>query len=315
MSKEKVLITGGAGYLGSVLTKYLLGEGHQVTCLDNLRFHQQTPLLFADDPNYEFVYGDARDERVLGSLMSQHDTFIPLAAIVGVPACKSHSDDATTTNTNAIKALNDLRSTQQKLIYPNTNSGYGTQSGERFCTEETPLEPISHYGKTKVESEKILFSSGKNCVVLRLATVFGISPRMRLDLLVNDFVYKAMTDRYIVMYEPHFNRNFVHIKDVARAFEHSMIHFEDMRNGAFNVGLDDANLSKQELAQKIKKYFPNFEIIPREIGEDPDKRNYIVSSAKIREAGFTPRYTLDDGIRELRKGYSVLLKNNPYKND
>ena len=206
---------------------------------------------------------------------------------------------------------------RQKLIYPTTNSGYGTKTGEMFCTEETPLEPISLYGKTKSDAETYLLAAGKigkDVITLRLATVFGISPRMRTDLLVNDFVFKAMTDGYVVMYEAHFKRNFVHIKDVARCFEHCINNFDKMKNNVYNVGLEDANISKLELAQTIKKYIPKFELIPMEIGEDPDKRNYIVSNKKIMATGFIPQYSLEYGIQELIKGYSVLLKNNPYKN-
>ena len=213
--------------------------------------------------------------------------------------------------------INELRTPKQKVIYPTTNSGYGTKSGETYCTEETPLEPISLYGRTKSDAERYLLAaskSGKEVITLRLATVFGISPRMRTDLLVNDFVIKAMRDGYVVMYEAHFKRNYIHIRDVARCFEHCIINFEKMKNQTYNVGLDDANLSKMELAQKIKSYIPKFEIIPMEIGEDPDKRNYIVSNKKIMSTGFIPEVSLDEGIQELMRGYAILLKDDPYKN-
>ena len=314
---ESVLITGGAGYLGSVITGHLLQKGYSVTCLDDLRYGQNSLFIYASNPNFNFIYGDVRNKELLRKIVPEHDVIIPLAAIVGMPACNAKPLDAASINYEAIVMINELRSEKQKLIYPTTNSGYGTKTGEMYCTEETPLEPISLYGKTKSDAETYLLASGKagkNAITLRLATVFGISPRMRTDLLVNDFVYKAMSDGYVVMYEAHFKRNYIHIMDVARCFEHCIINFEKMKNNAYNVGLEDANLSKLELAQTIKKYLPNFEIVPMEIGEDPDKRNYIVSNKKIMATGFMPQYSLDYGIKELIKGYSVLLKNNPYKN-
>ncbi|MEK6933941.1 MAG: NAD(P)-dependent oxidoreductase [Nanoarchaeota archaeon] len=316
-SQKKVLITGGAGYLGSVLTGYLLEKGFHVTCLDDLRYGQNSIFFYASNPNFNFIYGDVRNKDLLRGIISNFDIIIPLAAIVGMPACNAKPIDATSINYEAIVLINELRSEKQKLIYPTTNSGYGTKTGEMFCTEETPLEPISLYGKTKSDAETYLLAAGKigkDVITLRLATVFGISPRMRTDLLVNDFVFKAMTDGYVVMYEAHFKRNFVHIKDVARCFEHCINNFDKMKNNVYNVGLEDANISKLELAQTIKKYIPKFELIPMEIGEDPDKRNYIVSNKKIMATGFIPQYSLEYGIQELIKGYSVLLKNNPYKN-
>jgi len=318
MAEEKrVLITGGAGYLGSVITGHFLERGYSVTCLDDLRYGQSSIFIYASNPNFNFIYGDVRNKDLLRGIISNFDIIIPLAAIVGMPACNAKPIDATSINYEAIVLINELRSEKQKLIYPTTNSGYGTKTGEIFCTEETPLEPISLYGKTKSNAETYLLDAGKigkDVITLRLATVFGISPRMRTDLLVNDFVFKAMTDSYVVMYEAHFKRNFVHIKDVARCFEHCINNFDKMKNNVYNVGLEDANISKLELAQTIKKYIPKFELIPMEIGEDPDKRNYIVSNKKIMATGFIPQYSLDYGIQELIKGYSILLKNNPYKN-
>lgn len=312
--EEKVLITGGAGYLGSILTGHLLNNGYKVTCLDNLMYRQNTPFLFVNNPDFNFVYGDSRDKNLLKDVISKPDTIIPLAALVGMPLCNKRPIDAKSINQDSIVMLDELRSPNQKLIFPTTNSGYGTKSGEIYCTEETPLEPISLYGQLKCQAEKHLLESEKDAITLRLATVFGVSPRMRTDLLVNDFVLKAVRDGYIVVYEGDAKRNYIHIKDVAKAFEHCIENYSSMRNEAYNVGLSSANISKLELSKKIKEHIPNFEIICQEIGEDPDKRNYIVSNKKIEKTGFEPDFLLDDGIEELIKGYSILLKNDPYGN-
>jgi len=314
MEKERILITGGAGYLGSIITRHFLENNHKVTCLDNLMYQQTTPFFFADNPSYNFVLGDVRDENLVRGLVSNHDTIIPLAAIVGMPACNRNPVEARKINHDAIVMINNLRSESQKLIFPTTNSGYGAKSGEVFCTEETPLEPISLYGQTKSDAEKTLLESNKDAITLRLATVFGVSPRMRTDLLVNDFVLKALTDSYLVLYEKDFKRNYIHIKDVARAFEHCIDNFDTMRNRTYNLGLEDANLSKEELALKIRKHIPSLEIFNGQVGKDPDKRNYIVSNKRILSTGFRTRYTLEEGIRELIKGYRVLFAKNPFKN-
>ncbi|MDO8509327.1 MAG: NAD-dependent epimerase/dehydratase [Nanoarchaeota archaeon] len=314
--KEKVLITGGAGFLGSVITGHLLEKGFEVTVLDNLMYGQKSLFQYASNDNFNFIYGDARNKQLLERVVPKFDVIIPLAAIVGMPACDLKPLEAVSTNRDAVFLINEVRRADQKLIYPNTNSGYGTKSGDVFCTEETPLDPISLYGTTKCEAEKYLLEQSriKPAITLRLATVFGLSPRMRTDLLVNDFVYKAMQDGYIIIYEKDFKRNFIHIKDVARAFEHCIINFDTMKGNAYNVGLDDANLSKAELAEKVKGYIPKFETVYMEFGKDPDKRNYIVSNKKIMATGFNPIYSIDYGIKELMKGYSILLKNDPYKN-
>ena len=311
---ERVLITGGAGYLGSVLIGYLLDKGYHVTCLDNLSYKQKSVVQYARNPNFEFVYGDCRNRDLLQKILPSVDVIIPLAAVVGMPACDQKPMEAESINYEAIKLIDELREPHQKIIYPTTNSGYGTKSGEVYCTEETPLEPISLYGHTKVNAEKYLLNSEKDAITLRLATVFGLSPRMRTDLLVNDFVLRALRDGYIIIYEKDFKRNYVHILDVARCFEHCIINFDKMKNNAYNVGLDDANISKAELAETIKKFIPNFEIVYKEIGSDPDKRNYIVSNKKIMDKGFVPMFSIDDGIKELIKGYNILLKNDAYKN-
>ena len=307
-----VLVTGGAGYLGSILCEHLLDAGYRVTVVDNLRYGQSPLFHLCAHPAFEFVWGDVRDERLLQRLVGAADVLIPLAAIVGAPACDRDPWLAESVNLEAVRLLNRLRSPRQLVVYPNTNSGYGAQSGGLFCTEETPLEPISLYGRTKVEAELELLNS-PNSITLRLATVFGMSPRMRLDLLVNHFVYAAVTDGYIVLFEKDFQRNFVHIRDVADCFLHCLAHADRMIGRPYNVGLDAANLSKEQLALAIKQHVPNFCVQYSEIGVDPDKRNYVVSNERIRQSGFEAQRSLDDGIRELLKGYRMLARS-PYKN-
>lgn len=308
----KILITGGAGYLGSILTEHLLAKKYKVTVLDNLMYGEQNLNHFCANPDFDFVFGDARNESLVKSLVKTADVVIPLAAIVGAPCCDLDPLMATSVNLDAIKMINSLRSPSQLLIYPTTNSGYGTKTGDVYCTEETPLEPISLYGRTKSDAEAIVLASD-NSITLRLATVFGMSPRMRMDLLVNHFVYAALTDRYIVIFEKDFKRNYVHIRDVADCFIHCIENSSSMIGRPFNVGLDNANLSKEELALTIKAHIPEFFVHFSEIGSDPDKRNYIVSNQRLREAGFEAKHTLDMGIRELIKGYA-LLGRSPRKN-
>jgi nucleoside-diphosphate-sugar epimerase len=308
----KVLVTGGAGYLGSVLSEHLLDAGHSVTCLDNLSLGQSGPFHLCENPRFDFVRGDARDEALLGRLLRTVDAIIPLACLVGAPACDRDPWTARAVNLDAIRLLNRLRSREQLVVFPTTNSGYGTKSGDTFCTEETPLEPISLYGQTKVAAEAELLSS-PNAITLRLATVFGMSPRPRLDLLVNHFVHAAVTEGFVVIFEKHFKRNYIHIRDVADAFLHCLSHHPQMIGRPFNAGLDDANLSKEELALKIKVHVPSFYIHFSEVGSDPDKRNYIVSNQRLREAGFAARRSLDEGIVELLKGYRMMARG-PYGN-
>lgn len=305
---QTVLVTGGAGYVGSILCEHLLAKKFKVIVLDNMSFGQHSSHFhFCSNPDYDFVYGDARDERVLQGLIPKADVLIPLAAVVGAPACDRDPWLTTTLNLDAIKLLNRLRSKNQLVVYPTTNSGYGTKSGALECTEDTPLEPISTYGQTKCDAEGELLGSA-NAITLRLATVFGMSPRMRLDLLVNAFVYAACTDGYLTIFEKHFKRNFVHVRDVADCFIHCIGNAQKMAGRPYNVGLDTANLSKEELALKIKECIPNFYIHFSEIGSDPDKRNYIVSNQRLREAGFEAKRSVEDGIRELIKGYRMIKR-------
>ena len=300
-----VLVTGAAGYLGSVLCEHLLDAQYQVTALDNLLYGQNSLFHLCANPNFNFVFGDTRNPELMQALIQQADVIVPLAAIVGATACDRDPWAAKSTNVEAIQMINHLRSPQQVVVYPNTNSGYGAQTGETYCTEETPLEPISLYGQTKVQSELELLAS-PNVVTLRLATVFGISPRMRLDLLVNHFTYAALFDGYITLFEKDFKRNYIHVRDVADAFIHAINHADTMQGKAYNAGLDAANCSKEELALKIKTYIPNFYIHAAPIGHDPDKRNYIVSNQRLRDAGFEAQRTLEEGIQELIKGYRML---------
>ena len=312
MKPNRVLITGGAGYLGSVMSERLLQAGHCVTVLDNLLFGQ-TPLFhLCANPQFEFVFGDVRDEALLKRQIQNADVIIPLAALVGAPLCDRDPLGAESINHGAIRTINRLRSKEQLVVYPTTNSGYGTKTGDLHCTEDTPLEPISIYGRTKCDAETELLNS-PNTITLRLATVFGLSPRMRLDLLVNHFTHVAATDGYIVIFEKHFKRNFIHIRDVADAFLHCIEKSVKMVGRPYNAGLDAANISKEELALKIKEHVPNFYIHFAEIGEDPDKRNYIVSNQRLREAGFEAKRSLDSGIQELLKGYRM-MKRSAFKN-
>ena len=302
---KNVLVTGGAGYLGSILCEHLLSAGHRVTAVDNFAYGQHSLFHLCANPDFEFVRGDARDERLMKDLVKRADAIIPLAAVVGAGACDRDPALATSLNYEAVAMLNRLRSPAQLMVYPTTNSGYGTKSGETFCTEDTPLDPISLYGRTKVDAERSVLDS-PNSISLRLATVFGMSPRMRLDLLVNHFVYAAVTDGYIIIFEKHFKRNYVHVRDVADCFLHCLANPERMVGRVFNLGLDEANLSKEELALEVKKALPNFFIHFSELGSDPDKRNYIVSNQRLREAGFVARRSVPSGIAELVKGYRML---------
>jgi len=300
-----VLVTGAAGYIGSVLCEHLLAAGHRVTALDNLTYSGSGLLPLCGDERFKFVYGDVRDEQLLARLLPSADVVIPLAALVGAPLCERDPWQAKAVNVEAVRALNRLRSRDQLVIYPNTNSGYGTRTGEEYCTEDTSLEPISLYGKTKVAAEAELLGS-PNVIALRLATVFGVSPRMRIDLLVNSFVYAAVTEGYLVVFEREFKRNFVHVRDVADCVLHCIEKSNKMVGRVYNVGLDTANVSKEELALMIKQRVPNFYVHFAEVGRDPDRRNYIVSNQRLRDAGFEAKRSLEVGIQELIKCYQLM---------
>ncbi|HLD57954.1 MAG TPA: SDR family oxidoreductase [archaeon] len=306
----KILVTGGAGYIGSVLCETLLAKGYEVTVLDNLMYNQNSLFHLLHNTNFNFVYGNVNNEKLLKDIVPKFDFILPLAAIVGANASEFDPYLTKRVNHEAIALLNKIRTKKQKIIFPTTNSGYGTKSGDVYCTEETPLEPISLYGETKVAAERELLSSG-NAITLRFATCFGFSTRMRRDLLVNDFVYKALRDGYIVLFEKHFKRNFLHVRDAARCFIHCIENFDKMNGQPYNVGLEDANLSKEELANKVKEVVKKvlgkeFHVIHSDIGKDPDKRNYIISNEKITKTGFKCNHSLEGGIKELIKGYTIM---------
>lgn len=311
-NKLRILVTGGAGYLGSTLVPALLEAGHAVTVLDNFMFRQAPLAHVCAHPDFDVVRGDCRDAAVLKPLVARADIAIPLAALVGAPLCNNDQTGALSINRDAVRTLLGLLAKDQRVLMPVTNSGYGVGEPGKECTEESPLRPLSLYGRTKVEAEEQVLGRD-NGMSFRLATVFGMSPRMRIDLLVNDFVHRAVTDRAVVLFEPHFKRNYIHVRDVARAFLHGIANFSTMKNRPYNVGLSDANLSKMELCQRIQAHVPGFVFLEAPIGEDPDKRDYIVSNARIEATGFKPAHSLDAGIAELVKGYRM-IRNGMYGN-
>ena len=308
----KILITGGAGYIGSVLTPTLLGLGHEVTVVDNFMFRQNSLADCCQYDGFQVVRTDCRDEAVMKKLVAEVDAIIPLAALVGAPLCDRDPAAARTINFEAVRMLCRMASKSQRILMPVTNSGYGIGQKDKHCTEETPLRPISLYGVTKVQAEEAILER-ENSISFRLATAFGVSPRMRIDLLVNDFVHRAVNDRAVVIFEGHFKRNYIHVRDVARVFAHGLDRFEAMKGKPYNVGLDEANLSKLELCAVIQKHLPKFVFLEAPIGEDPDKRDYIVSNARIAGTGFKTEWGLDRGIRELIKGFTI-LRNSLYSN-
>lgn len=307
-----ILVTGGAGYLGSTMVPALLAAGHRVTVVDSFLFKQTSLNHVCHDPNFTVVKGDIRVESTMAPLLKKADVVIPLAALVGAPMCNADPVGAKTVNHDAVLMMLRLMSRQQRILMPTTNSAYGTGDDNNFCTEESPLRPISIYAREKVAIEGELMQR-ENAISFRLATVFGMSPRMRIDLLVNDFTYRAVHDRFVVLFEGDFKRNYIHVRDVARVFLHGLERFDHMRGQIFNVGLTEANVSKRELCQHIAKQIPDFVHLDAPVGKDPDQRNYIVSNAKLEATGFKPAVTLDAGIAELVKGFTM-IKNTVHGN-
>jgi len=307
-----ILVTGGAGYLGSIMVPDLLNAGHKVTVLDNFLYRQASLNHVCHHPNFSVIRGDIRVESTIAPLMKKADVIIPLAALVGAPLCNLDPVGATTVNHDAIALMLRHLSKSQIVLMPTTNSAYGSGDQNNFCTEDSPLRPISQYAKEKVEIEKSLMQHA-NAISFRLATVFGMSPRMRIDLLVNDFTYRAVHDRFVVLFESSFKRNYVHVRDVSRVFQHALANFERMKGQVYNVGLSEANVSKRELCAHIRRQVPDFVFMEAPMGKDPDQRNYIVSNAKIEATGFKTAFSLDAGIGELIKGYTM-LKNSLYGN-
>ncbi len=307
----KILVTGAAGYIGSVLTPVLLNAGHEVVALDSFMYNQTSLLDVCHNPKLSIARGDVRDKKLMARLMKDADAIFPLACLTGAPLCAKEPQAAQAILLDAIIDMLKIKSPSQRVIFPTTNSGYGVGEKGKHCTEETPLRPISLYGKLKVDAEKAILDAGG--ITLRLATAFGVSPRMRLDLLVNDFTYRAVYDRFVVLFEAHFHRNYIHVRDISRVFVHGLNGFDKMKGQPYNVGLSDANLTKLQLCQEIKKQVPDFYFVEAAVGEDPDKRDYIVSNAKIEKTGFKPDVSLTAGIAELIKGYQV-IKRNQYAN-
>ena len=303
----RALVTGGAGYLGSVLVPRLLEEGYGVTVIDSFMYGQASLLDCCHQPGLTIVRGDARDRDLLAEHLRTADVILPLACLTGAPLCDRDPVGARSVALDAVRLILELRSRPQRVVFPTTNSGYGIGEKGTVCTETSPLRPVSLYGRLKVEAEAAVLAAPET-ISLRLATVFGISPRMRLDLLVNDFTYRAVTDGFIVLFEAHFKRNYLHVRDVARAFLHALGNFDAMKGQAYNVGLSDANLSKAELCERIRRQVPRFYWTEAPVGRDPDQRDYVVSNAKIEAAGFKPGVSLDAGIAELIKGYQVIRR-------
>jgi nucleoside-diphosphate-sugar epimerase len=308
----KILVTGGAGYIGSVLTNFLAKLDHDVTIFDNFFFkqgHIKSRLL---RNNINIIHGDVRDEKLLFDVVKKNDVIIPLACLVGAPLCDLYPEEAVHINEKSIKSLTNILSKQQIVIFPVSNSGYGIGKKNELCTETSKLNPISLYGKTKVHAEEIIMSR-ENSIALRLATVFGMSPRMRVDLLVNNFVYQSLLTKNLKIFEGNFKRNYVHIEDVANVFIFMINNFNKHKNNVFNFGLEEANLSKLELANKIKTYINDLIIQESEFDKDPDRRDYIVSNKKILSTGFNFKKSLDNGIQELISGLldkeTVISKN------
>jgi nucleoside-diphosphate-sugar epimerase len=300
----KILITGGAGYLGCVLTRNLI-KNHDVVVYDNLMYNQAPLIDLCRLKNFKFIHSDVRNIKLLKDEVQKSDVIIPLAALVGFPVCENDKTLATDVNYKHIVDIVETLSPNQKILFPNTNSGYGSRiDGE--VSEKNKLTPISHYGVTKCDAENYI-KSYSNGIIFRLATVFGVSSRMRLDLLVNEFVYKLLTDKYITLFEHEFIRNFIHIQDVSSVFEFMIDNYETYKNEIFNVGLSDTNINKQQLVERIQKQIPDTSVTHSDYFVDPDKRNYSVSNSKIESTGWKPKYSLDCGIEELIEAYKMIV--------
>lgn len=304
----KILVTGGAGYIGSVLVPSLLNDGHDVTVVDSFMYGQTSLLDVAINPKLTIIRRDVRDQAMLAPLVAKADVVLPLACLTGAPLCDKDPVMARGVNYEIVRWIAEQMSTDQMLIFPSTNSGYGVGEAGIHCDEETPLRPVSLYGRLKVELEQFLLDRG-NCVTFRFATLFGSSPRMRLDLLVNDFTYRAVVDRFVVLFEAHFKRNYLHVRDGAGAFRHAMANYASMIGRPYNVGLSSANLSKHELCEAIQKHVPEFTFMVANIGKDPDQRNYIVSNARIESTGYATTVDLDTGLQDLIRAYQIVRRN------
>jgi len=309
---KNILVTGGAGYVGSVLVPVLLQNGHKVTVIDNFLYKQPSLASVVSNKNLSLVYGDVRDKELMSKHISGADIIIPLAAIVGAPACLKDPQMASSVNKDSMLWMFDKISSSQQILMPTTNSAYGSGDENNYCDEESKLNPLSLYAKDKVHVEKYLMEK-ENATSFRLATVFGISPRMRLDLLVNNFVQRALTDRFVILFEGHFKRNYVHVKDVVDAFVFGVNNLDKVKGQIFNFGLSEANISKQQLCERIKNQLPDFTFQDAPLAKDPDQRNYIVSNKKIEAIGMKAKVTLDEGISELIKGLGMFTSY-PYTN-
>jgi nucleoside-diphosphate-sugar epimerase len=310
---KSIFITGGAGYIGTTLIPLLLENNFKITVYDSLMFNNGDKLIpYMTNKNFTFIEGDIRDKEKLSKHIKGHDIVIHLAALVGFPICREKGEkESYDVNVIGTKNVIDTMTDEQYLLFGSTGSNYGEVIG--VCTEETPLNPLSIYGRTKTEAEKLVLNRN-NSTAFRFATAFGVSPRLRLDLLINDLTYKALTEGYAVIYESHFMRTFVHVKDIARVFLHSINNMDIMRNNVYNVGSDNMNASKKEICELIKNEIPNVYFNYADVGEDADKRNYQVSYDKIKSTGFDTVISLPDGIKEIIKTIPLIKVNNPYFN-
>ena len=308
----KILITGAGGYIGSMLSDQLVRQGYDVLAIDIMKYSKNSlnHLFFYD--NFKYINADVTSVSVLKKYLKNVDFVIPLAALVGAPICEKNKREATAVNFTQIKIMLKFIKKNQKIIYLNSNSGYGVGEKNKYCTEDSPLNPISHYGATKVQSEQHIINNFKNFVCFRLATVFGYSYRMRTDLIVNYYIKEAIIKKKLEIFEPHFRRNFIHVKDVVRAIQFAIENFNKVKGQIYNLGLSNANITKLELAKKIKKVIPKLKIKIISGKKDPDQRDYFVSNKKIEKKGFKARFSLERGINEVHQSLKL---HNEYKNN